>query len=234
MHTRGTPSKFQIVIFTIGFVLLFFLVFALGVIVGKGLKDTDHVETKVVEESETEIVGGPDGATIDEELLQTTKAEVKKDIDNEEIAKEDLNELKKNEPLEPKIDEKKSQEPASKSEKSADKPSETVKKEIKENKDAKYTAKLDYSVPDFPKTDPGGKFTVQLGSFRSVDNAYSLEKKLNARGYPSFVKKFVVPNKGTWYRVRVGTFNNKEKAKIYAEKIKSKEKLAFSQVTINN
>ena len=115
---------------------------------------------------------------------------------------------------------------------------ETVSKKVvadpgKEDK-SDYVAKIDYSIPEFPKTDPGGKYTVQLGSFQNIDTAYKLEKSLNEKGYPSFVIKAAIPEKGTWYRVRVGTFNNKDKARDYAEKIKSKEKLEFTQITLNN
>ena len=138
--------------------------------------------------------------------------------------KEEIKPVKK--PAEKKSVEKKAAEPA-------------VKKEVKKTelpqtaKQEKYVAKLDYSKPNFPATDQGGKYTVQLGSFQNIDAAYALEKKLLNKGYPCFVIKAAIPKKGTWYRVRVGTFNTKEKADAYAEQLKNIEKLEFTQVTFN-
>ncbi len=79
-------------------------------------------------------------------------------------------------------------------------------------------------VPDFPETDPDGKYTVQIASFKKIDNAHRYVKQLKNKGYPAFITKSQI-DKATWYRVRVGTFNDRKKAYKYSKMIKSKEKL---------
>ncbi|MGI9534748.1 MAG: SPOR domain-containing protein [Thermodesulfobacteriota bacterium] len=268
MNQKNKPGNFQTLLFFVGFILLFFLVFALGVIVGKGLTDFESLlsknkrgqflassvkslfsdkepenrevkdtNTNSAEKSETEVVQvlatnneinqeKQEAITIIEEVLEKEEIKVEeKNIEvnpkKKEIKVEETKLEIKSDNIDEKVTEKK-----------------TVSEDIvtspgKEDKN-NYVAKIDYSIPEFPKTDPGGKYTVQLGSFQNIDTAYKLEKSLNEKGYPSFVVKAVIPEKGTWYRVRVGTFNNKDKASDYAEKIKNKEKLEFTQITLNN
>ena len=252
------PGNFQTLLFFIGFILLFFLVFALGVIVGKGLTD---FESLLSQKNKDRILASKEEAVskleqlniIDKkepdapEKVAEQKTGKVKDFEEKEEAVTIIEETpekeseqaveitadKKSPEKEPEEVDKKTTETQS-----ADKPEsgtepkteEAGKKEDTEN----YVAKLDYSMPEFPKTDPGGKYTIQLGSFQNIDTAYRLEKSLNEKGYPSFVIKAVIPEKGTWYRVRVGTFNDKKKAVEYAEKLKSKEKLEFAQITLNN
>ena len=46
MKGKKRPGNFQTLLFFVGFILLFFLVFALGVIVGKGLSDFESLLSK--------------------------------------------------------------------------------------------------------------------------------------------------------------------------------------------
>ena len=266
MNTKSRPSNWQIVIFFIGFVLLFFLVFALGVIVGKGLNNKETIKVALNEGFDNENVGAPDGAIIEidkekpgneketAEQSEATKSEKVEDEkpENKVVAEdsrknekthsenaknkiETKKEVKSVAEPQKKVEEvKKKESPIKKADKTKTSPKQTssTSKETDTIKEKKV-AKLNYDIPDFPTTDPGGKFTVQLGSFQNAQSAFDFEKKLNAKGYPSFIEKIDIPNKGTWYRVRVGSFNTKEKAKEYADKLKSKEKLDYSQVTLN-
>lgn len=258
MKTKSRPSNLQIVIFFIGFVLLFFLVFALGVIVGKGLNDSDTVKVDLNERFENEVVGGPDGGVVGERKLDEYKLEnssqneTRKEVQVEgqpadnsgnveierektlELSKDDDTNIQKQKELQKSENEKELN--ADSKEKQDSGRNENLNTSTnEEKKDTKeQVAKLvTGTANDLPATDPGGKFTVQLGSFKNAQNAFDFEKKFNAKGYPSFVEKIDILGKGTWYRVRVGSFNTKEKAKSYAEKIKVREKLDFSQVAIN-
>jgi cell division septation protein DedD len=90
-------------------------------------------------------------------------------------------------------------------------------------------------VASLPRVEDMGIYTVQVGSFSSEDAAMRLERRLKSSGYPAFIKKTAVAGKGTWYRVRVGTFKTREEATAYGEALKSSEpgvKAIF--VTINN
>ncbi|MEE9193233.1 MAG: SPOR domain-containing protein [Thermodesulfobacteriota bacterium] len=242
MKENKRPGGLQTFMFFLGFIVLFFLVFALGVIVGKGLDTEDLFQIKKKEKNEQLLAGSPATIINKNEEKKPDKVEVKEVIKQEnKVAEKKPGKVKVKEIVEQevKVTEKKPA-PAKKKEvevkttkKDVEKKAtkETVKTEsVKEDK---FVAKLDYNKPDFPDTDQDGKYTVQLGSFQSIDAAYTLEKKLQSKGYPCFVIKAAIPKKGTWYRVRVGTFKSKEKAVAYAEQLKNIEKLEYTQVTLN-
>jgi len=217
--------------FFLGFIILFFLVFALGVIVGKGLNTEDLIQIRKQEKKSDQLLASSSVNIINnKDELEPKNVPVKKEVKPEivpEIKKIPVKKVVKKDAPTEKTVEKKSVKPEEKKEIKTEKTKESVKED-------KYVTKFDYNKPDFPNTDQGGKYTVQLGSFQNIDAAYNLEKKMQAKGYPSFVIKAAIPKKGTWYRVRVGTFQNKEKAVAYAEKLKSIEKLEYTQVTLNN
>ncbi len=77
------------------------------------------------------------------------------------------------------------------------------------------------------KAKPSGKavYSVQLGVFKSEDNAVALTNKFKGKGYDAFVVRGSGKDKGTFYRVLIGnTSDRKESAKL-AAKIKDKEKI---------
>lgn len=78
-------------------------------------------------------------------------------------------------------------------------------------------------VATLPTTSEKGKYTVQIGSFTLKELAERRRKDLLSKGYPAFIKKSLVADKGIWYRVRIGTFNTRDEAKKYGEIIKTKE-----------
>ncbi len=228
--------------FFLGFIVLFLLVFALGVIVGKGLDTEDLFQIKKKEKNEQLLASSPATVINKSEEKKPDKVEVKEVVEQEiKVAEKKPGKVEVKEIVEKEVKvTKKKPAPVKKKEvevkttkKDVEKKAtkETVKAEsVKEDK---YVAKLDYSKPDFPDTDQDGKYTVQLGSFQNIDAAYTLEKKLQSKGYPCFVIKAAIPKKGTWYRVRVGTFKTKEKAVAYAVQLKNIEKLEYTQVTLN-
>ena len=242
MTKKKGPGNYQTLLFFVGFILLFFLVFALGVIVGKGLTDfetllSDKEKFRIFAKKDKSESEKENSVAEDNNFQDTSMVEVS-EIEIEPIAKTNND-----------VDTKQAENAVTIIEDSSDKMENPVEKKsakndiaekLKEKKESDkeekndIVAKLDYGIPEFPKTDPGGKYTVQLGSFQNINTAYQLEKSLNAKGYPSFVIKAVIPERGTWYRVRVGTFSNKEKAAEYAKKIQNKEKLEFTQITLNN
>lgn len=90
-------------------------------------------------------------------------------------------------------------------------------------------------VASLPKVSEKGKYTVQIGSFTIEELAKKREMALKKLGYPAFIKKALVPNKGIWYRVRVGTFNSRAEAKSYGELLSSKEESVDTVfITFNN
>ena len=62
---------------------------------------------------------------------------------------------------------------------------------------------------------PGGDFTLQISAFQSRAEADRFAGKLRDRGYAPYIVAAEVPHKGTWYRVRMGSFKTREAAARY-------------------
>ncbi len=84
-------------------------------------------------------------------------------------------------------------------------------------------------------TETGGEYTIQIGSFKTEEEAKEIAESLISKGYPAFVTTGQIPGKGTWYRVRIGTFKTIKEARIYWDKLKSLEPSIKSVfITVNN
>jgi type IV secretory pathway VirB10-like protein len=58
----------------------------------------------------------------------------------------------------------------------------------------------------------GGKYTLQVGSYRTVSEAAERVADLKHSGLDAFYLAAEVPGKGTWYRVGIGVFRTKSEA----------------------
>lgn len=76
-------------------------------------------------------------------------------------------------------------------------------------------------------------FTVQVGAFRSRENALEFSRKLQARYQPVFVTAFDSPE-GTLYRVRVGQLPSESAARELATRIGQAENLTPFVVRIED
>lgn len=68
-------------------------------------------------------------------------------------------------------------------------------------------------------------YFVQIASFQDHTAANKRAGDLSKKGYNVVVVKANIPHKGTWYRVRIGPFENIDKAKTAASGIEKKEKI---------
>jgi DedD protein len=59
---------------------------------------------------------------------------------------------------------------------------------------------------------PSGTTAVQVASTKDEASAAALVRKLKQLGYAGFSVRADIPNKGTWYRVRVGPYRSKSEA----------------------
>ena len=90
-------------------------------------------------------------------------------------------------------------------------------------------------IAALPAIQPGGRYTIQIGAFQKEGEAKQIVNKLKSKGYPAFIKTAEVPGKGTWYRVRIGTFSTRVTAKLYAGNLKNVEpSIKFVFITVNN
>lgn len=81
------------------------------------------------------------------------------------------------------------------------------------------------------QTAPRGRYTIQVGSYPNVDEAHAITDQWKAKGYPAYLVSADIPNKGRWYRVRLGGFNSKEAAEDFNEKLTVKEQVEAFVVT---
>jgi cell division septation protein DedD len=68
-----------------------------------------------------------------------------------------------------------------------------------------------------PAAPPGkeGGYQLQVSSFRTNSEADQFAAQLRARGHKAYVIEAHVPNRGTWYRVRIGPFPSQHAAASY-------------------
>lgn len=68
-----------------------------------------------------------------------------------------------------------------------------------------------------------GKYTIQLGSYRSYEEADQFASGFKARGYNPIIQEVELEDSGLWYRVSLGIFDTISQAKEYV----LKERLLF-------
>lgn len=66
-----------------------------------------------------------------------------------------------------------------------------------------------------------GKYTIQLSSHRSKNEAQEFAQGFEVRGYEPIINEVEVPSKGVWYRVSIGAFDTITEAKEYVLKERS-------------
>ena len=72
-----------------------------------------------------------------------------------------------------------------------------------------------------PKDQYSGKYTIQLGSHRSLDEAQAFAEGFKVRGYNPIINEAELPNRGIWYRVSLGVFETVSEAKEFVKKEQS-------------
>ena len=67
------------------------------------------------------------------------------------------------------------------------------------------------------------KYALQLGSYKSRSQAEEMQNELKKKGYQAYILEASIPEKGTWYRVKVGDYEDLEKVRQAASDLKQKE-----------
>jgi cell division septation protein DedD len=98
-------------------------------------------------------------------------------------------------------------------EKTALPPKQTVSKQ------PPVQAKKEPALTHVPKL----RYTIQIASYQEKEMAEEEVKKLKTRGYAAFIVSSDVPDKGTWHRVRLGSFSNKAAAEKLLKQLQTKE-----------
>jgi cell division septation protein DedD len=90
--------------------------------------------------------------------------------------------------------------------------------------------KKETAKPSTPASDADGKFTVQVGSFSVESQANERISSLRAAGFDARSTAVQIPGRGTWYRVQVGRFREREDASKTAAQLREKGAAAGSMV----
>lgn len=79
----------------------------------------------------------------------------------------------------------------------------------------------DSDIEKVNKEELGGKYTIQVGSFRSLNEAEEFAKGFQMRGYSPIIEKADLNEKGVRFRVSLGAFDNVAEAREYISKERS-------------
>jgi len=79
--------------------------------------------------------------------------------------------------------------------------------------------------PSVAKALPKSGYAVQIGAFTNRQNALSITKKYQEKGYSPHVYKSKPKDKGILYRVLIGNFHDRKEAVRLADKIRSEENI---------
>jgi cell division septation protein DedD len=235
MDRSQGPSNKHILFLFMGFLVLFILVFALGVIVGKGLSDSRvavsrNAQEKTIQGINNNALDSYDN-TDEVDEVQDELEDILDDVKSKEMEDSEGFDLPDSDDVDSdEHTQEKEVEEGKKIELSSDtninlkveKP-EVLKNTVSQPKISDYSA--------LPKIDPNGQYTVQIGSFKNESDAKKLQNKLKSGGYPAFIKQAIIGQE-TWFRLRVGTFTNKDQAKIYGDMLLKKESGTIQSVYV--
>ena len=264
MSDNANPGKIRIISLFISFLILFVVLFSLGVIVGKGLSERDTFITKKIETvsplgetPEITIKTEPDELVVIEERsttpdrgleesprvirgegpMEATEDELIKEPSGNGISKP-VDQTARNEYNE--VQKLSNNEASVRSD-----PNKGNKINTKTQDKAAEGASIEEKIKTdqnkrpnkvkLPPIDPEGNYTVQIGSFLGRETAESVLRSMKNKGYPVFINTKTSSDKKKWFRVRIGTFDSVEIAKDYGENLKILEpEVKIVFITPNN
>lgn len=112
-----------------------------------------------------------------------------------------------------------------------------VKKETNENSEAEKSnpiLKEQGEKDDIDKSKGDRHYAVLLESWRTEAKAMKRTKYLNDLGYQAYSAKVDIPEKGVWYRVLVGKFQDKDTAMELGQELTGEEEVSSAQVVVVN
>lgn len=103
---------------------------------------------------------------------------------------------------------------------------------VKTNSKKTYSTKGIFDESDL-RDEFEGRYLIQLASYPKLGLAKELENTLKSKGYPAFIQKADIPNSGTWYRVRIGSFPTKEQAQSFKNSLQTSEPYINDAIVVN-
>jgi len=83
------------------------------------------------------------------------------------------------------------------------------------------------------KSAENARYSIQIGSFQSMQEANGKVSSWKQKGYPSYVMIADIPNRGRWYRVRIGGFATRKDASLYLARLRTKEQVDDALIVLN-
>lgn len=69
-------------------------------------------------------------------------------------------------------------------------------------------------------TESGRSFTIQLAASQDKKYADGMVSRLKEKNYPAYLETAKIAGKGTWYRVRIGGFRDRDEANRFLDTLK--------------
>lgn len=187
--------------------LLFFVsawMFLLGILVGRGTVPLPH-DPNTLQKKLAELKDADIKAKTSRVKINTDAEKTQKELGFYEALKESKNETE--------VKKKKPKPAEKKAKRSAKKTKAPPKKKPKIQTQTSTTAKKSEAASPTRSPSTGEKnLAIQVGSFRNTNDAEKLVRLLNEKGYPAFKTMGAVPEKGIWYRVRIGYYASRDEA----------------------
>lgn len=194
-------EKKEIVLILLFVVVLIITSFTLGIRLGKKLSmDASGIKEEDVKTVELK-------STAEEDADKTIEADAA--LNDEEKLKKLMDESKAR--LSDELEKFSSEEPA------APAPSENT-----EN----FSSTTQTTQEEASSAKTSGRYTIQLGSYNTIEEAKSFAEGFTVRGYNPIINEVKIPGKGNWFRVSLGLFNTVQEAKTY---IKNEQSLFSGQ-----
>jgi cell division septation protein DedD len=83
------------------------------------------------------------------------------------------------------------------------------------------------------KSAENARYSIQIGSYQNMNEANTKAQAWKQKGYPSYVMIADIPNRGRWYRVRLGGFATRSDASRYLAKLRVKENVDDALIVLN-
>jgi DedD protein len=209
-------------------VFTLFFVFYLGARYGRdflGLKSSQQLSSNIVSIDEVDArvltTGDPEAARMADELISRAKTpELKQRIRNMIQGAQ-----KTNSRTMPEVERRNHMnEMAAAEEPSPDRPIVHEKKTEKALERAEIRQKENATTSVIRTKSPmNARYSVQVGSYPQMAEASKVVDRWKNKGYPSFMMIADIPDRGRWYRVRLGGFESREDATHYLRELKSRE-----------
>ena len=66
-------------------------------------------------------------------------------------------------------------------------------------------------------------YSVQVGSYPNMAEATKVVERWKDKGYPAYLMIADIPDRGRWYRVRIGGFESRGEATRYMDEFTTRE-----------